>query len=132
MTVRNRHVFPAAKVALAVIKMTGGAAPVTRVLIWCSRVGPRRVFPEAPTVRPLARRRSCPGSGAWCSLRSVLWFPRSLSCRCTFRLSRPVERCPHDAGAVRGPLGAPAVRAGERLHDVQSVGPVILLAGAPR
>src|SRR5260370_28180275 len=60
--------------------MTGGAAPLTRVLTLCSRVAPLsrccRVFPAVRTVPPQARLRSCPGSGASCSLPSVLSFPR--------------------------------------------------------
>ena len=48
------------------------------------------------------------------------------------RTSGPFEGCPHDAGITVGPVGAPAVRPGERLHDVQPMGPVILPARAPR
>jgi hypothetical protein len=40
--------------------------------------------------------------------------------------------CRSDAAAGSGGLGPPPVVAGERLHDVQSVGPVIGRAGPPR
>ena len=46
--------------------------------------------------------------------------------------SGPLQRCPYNAGTAGGPLGTPAVRPGQRFHDVQPMGPVIILARAPR
>jgi hypothetical protein len=46
------------------------------------------------------------------------------------KVSGPFEYCPYKAGVARSPLGALTVRPGQRFHDIQAMGPVVLLMPA--